>query len=251
VVFSATIDSPESDMKNFLILGLLAMFLFSVSAALSLWLQQAKQQQHDAAEKEKDKEKTPSPDKDKSAIDKSGQPKETIEPKPRPASKDTPASPLSEADLKRLRDTEAKLERRAAQIELVIRDIQTQRQRNEFLLQQVMAELKNLPAETSKLDAMLKDLNNRTVEYNALEDANITKLATMYEAMAPEAAAPILKEMSEKGRMDTAAKILVKMKERNSARILEALEPSLSSQLIERMLRIRSASTTPGPGKSP
>lgn len=237
-------------MKNFLILGLLAMFLFSVSAALSLWLQQAKQQQ-DAAEKEKDKEKTAPADKDKPALDKSGQPKETTEPKPRPASKDTPASPLSEADLKRLRDTEAKLERRAAQIELVIRDIQTQRERNEFLLQQVMAELKNLPAETSKLDAMLKDLNSRTVEYNALEDANITKLATMYEAMAPEAAAPILKEMSEKGRMDTAAKILAKMKERNSARILEALEPSLSSQLIERMLRIRSASAPPASGKSP
>ncbi|MCS6866415.1 MAG: hypothetical protein RMJ56_15570 [Gemmataceae bacterium] len=235
-------------MKNFLILGLLAMFLFSVSAALSLWLQQAKQQQETA---EKDKEKTPPPDKEKPALEKNGKPKEITEPKPPPATKEPPASPLSEADLKRLRDTEARLERRTAQIELVLRDLQTQRERNDYLLQQVMAELKNLPAETSKLDAMLKDLNNRTVEYNALEDANITKLATMYEAMAPEAAAPILKDMAEKGRMDTAAKILVKMKERNSARILESLEPSLGSQLIDRMLRLRTTPTAPGAAKTP
>ena len=44
-----------------------------------------------------------------------------------------------------------------------------------------------------------------------------------------------------------AAKILVKMKERNSARILEALEPALGAQLVERMLQLR----PPVPGKAP
>ncbi len=41
-------------MKNFLILGLLAVLLFSVSAGLSVWLNQSK---HQAEQKDKDKEK--------------------------------------------------------------------------------------------------------------------------------------------------------------------------------------------------
>ncbi len=52
----------------------------------------------------------------------------------------------------------------------------------------------------------LADLNKKTVEINSLEDVNIVKLATMYDALSPESAAQILKEMAEKGRMDTAAR---------------------------------------------
>lgn len=234
-------------MKNFLILGLLALLLFSISAAMSLWLNQSRQQAETAnAEKEKEKEK----DKDKEkAVAKKGEPKETTEPKT-PAKIDTPPTSGSESTAKKLGEREARLEDRAAKIELIMRDIQSQRESNETLMKQVAAELKNVSGETTKLDSLIKDLNKKSIEINSLEDANIGKLAAMYDSISAEAAAPILKEMAEKGRMDMAAKIMVKMKERNSARVLEAMEPALAAQLMERILRLRTATpptSTPAP----
>ncbi len=60
-------------MKNFLVLGVLALTLFSVSAALSVWLNQSKQ----PAETDKDKAKD---EKVTAKTPKGGDPKE--EPKP-------------------------------------------------------------------------------------------------------------------------------------------------------------------------
>jgi flagellar motility protein MotE (MotC chaperone) len=80
------------------------------------------------------------------------------------------------------------------------------------------------------------------VDFEAAEKKNVEKIATMYDAMAPEASAPILKEMAEKGRLEMAAKILVLMKERNAARVLEAMnDPALALQVLEKMRGLRAA----------
>jgi flagellar motility protein MotE (MotC chaperone) len=57
------------------------------------------------------------------------------------------------------------------------------------------------------------------VRLNAEESVNIKKLARTYAAMAPEGAAPIMKELEE----NTLTKILAVMKETESAPILEAM----------------------------
>jgi len=233
-------------MKNFLILGLLALLLFSISAALSLWLNQSKQT---TTEKEKEKEKAISKDA------KHGEVKDTNEPHPLPKADHAAPSSGSEATATMLRDREAKLERRAAQIDLVVRDIQSQREATEAKLQKVLNELKNVSKETNKLDALAADLKKQKVEFETAEKQNIEKMSKMYDAMTPEAAAPILKEMAERGRLDMAAKILVFMKERNAARVLEAMnDPALAIQVLDRMRGIRAASTSPlapPPGGAP
>jgi flagellar motility protein MotE (MotC chaperone) len=232
-------SASESAMKNFLILGLLALLLFSISASLSLWLQQQKQTAESAEkEKEKDKEKV------LAKSPKGGEPKETTEPRPSPKPEPPPGG--AEAKSKSLRDQEERIERRAAQVELVIRDIQTQREATESALHKVTNELKSVNTATTKLDALAEDLRRRQVDFEAAEKKNVEKIAAMYDAMTPEASAPILKEMAEKGRLDMAAKILVLMKERNAARVLEAMnDPALALQVLEKMRGIRAVSPPP------
>lgn len=235
-------------MKNFLILGLLAALLFTVSAALSVWLNQSKQTDAD-----KDKEK----DKDKVAAKApKSEPKESVEPKPAPKAEPLPSGPESSALL--VREREAKLERRAAQLELVVRDLQAQRESTDAALQAVMNELKKVSTETSKLDALAEDLKKKKVEFEAGEKKNIEKIAGMYDAMTPEAAAPILKQMADTGRLDMAAKILAQMKERNAARVLEAMgDPALALQVLEKVRDIRAknppaaATSPPAPAPAP
>jgi flagellar motility protein MotE (MotC chaperone) len=229
-------------MKNFLILGLLALLLFSVSAALSLWLNQAKQTDT-ASEKEKEKDK-------EKAVAKG--PKESGDaPKPAGSKAEGPPPPGPESSALVMRDRESKLALRAAQLDLVIRDLQSQRESTESALRQVMNELKNVSTETTRLDALAEDLRKKKVEFEAGEKKNIEKIAAMYDAMAPEAAAPILKQMADNGRLDMAAKILVQMKERNAARVLEAVgDPALALQILEKMRGIRAANP-PAPGAVP
>lgn len=228
-------------MKNFLVLGLLAALLFTVSAALSVWLNQSKH----AAEADKDKEK----DKVAAKGAKAGEPKETTEPKAAPKVEPPPPGPESAALI--VREREAKLDRRAAQLELVVRDLQSQREATEAALQAVLSEMKKVSNETSKLDALAEDLRRKKVEFEAGEKKNIEKIAAMYDAMTPEAAAPILKQMADTGKLEMAAKILVQMKERNAARVLEAMnDPALALQILEKMRGIRAAAAPP-PGAAP
>jgi flagellar motility protein MotE (MotC chaperone) len=226
-------------MKNLLILGLLALLLFSVSAALSLWLNQSKQTDT-TTEKDKDKDK-------EKAVGKG--PKESGDaPKPPGPKTEGPPPPGPESSALVIRDRESKLALRAAQLDLVIRDLQSQRESTESALRQVMNELKNVSTETTRLDALAEDLRKKKVEFEAGEKKNIEKIAAMYDAMTPEAAAPILKQMADNGRLEMAAKILVQMKERNAARVLEAVgDPALALQILEKMRGIRAANP-PAPG---
>jgi flagellar motility protein MotE (MotC chaperone) len=228
-------------MKNFLILGLLALFLFSVSAALSLWLNQSKQTDT-TAEKDKDKDK----DKDKGALKGS---KDTSEPKGIVPKTDNLPGALDSGAL--MREREEKLRYRMAQMDLVLRDLQVQRDATDATLAKVLSELKNVGSETARLDALAKDLKDKQLLVDAGEKKNIEKIATMYDAMSPESAAPTLKEMAEKGKLDMAAKILAQMKERNAARVLEAMnDPALAFQILNRMREIRGVAPL-GPPKGP
>lgn len=231
-------------MKNFLILGLLAALLFSVSAGLSIWLNQSKQPE--ATEKDKDK------DKAVAKGPKSDAPKESTE-VPKTAPKvDSPPPSGPESALIIVREREAKLKLRADQLELVVRDLQAQREATEAALAAVINEAKKVSTETSKLDALAEDLKKKKVEFEAGEKKNIEKMAAMYDAMTPEAAAPILKEMANSGRLEMGAKILVQMKERNAARVLEAMnDPSLALQYLEKMRGIRAPTTPPAGAPAP
>ncbi|MBA4065305.1 MAG: hypothetical protein C0501_16660 [Isosphaera sp.] len=212
-------------MKNFLILGLLALFLFSVSAALSLWLNQSRNAP-DPADKAAPKSRAPDP-------------KDPPEPKPLPKAEPPPPGADSAAILS---DREARLARRSAQVELVMKDIQSQRDAVEATLRQVNSELKAVAARTGELDGQAADLKKKLAEVELSEAKNIGEMAARYDTMAAESAAPIFRQMADSGQLDTAVKILARMKPRNAAQVLAALgDTALATQLTDRMLRLRTA----------
>lgn len=229
-------------MKNFLILGLLALTLFSVSAALSIWLNQSKQTEADKDKKEKD------PEKVTAKTSKGGDPRE----EPKPAGKvDLPPTGTEAArkDLLRQQDAAA---RRADRIDLVVRDLQTVREANESLLRQVTTELKLAAAEVAKAAAATatEATKPKAPPADLPDPKNLARMATAYEAMAPETAAALIKEMADKGQMDLAARVLAQMKERNVANVLGALnDPALGTELTGRVLKLKPASGgTPAKG---
>jgi flagellar motility protein MotE (MotC chaperone) len=221
-------------MKFFVQLGLAALVLFSLSAAMSVWLYQSTKPTEDtggekaAKKKERDPER---PDKE---------PTEAKTP-----AKTEPPSDRTDSALAALRDREVRLERRAAQMDIILRDLQAQRDAVDALLKQVAIELKAAAARNSELEAKASDLEKQKVDLTAAERKNIERIASMYDSMAPESAAPILRQMADSGRLDTAVKVLSQMKERQAARVLAELgDPALAAQLIDRMRVLKAQNTT-------
>lgn len=243
-------------MKNLLFLGVVALLLFSLSAALSLWLNQARQDVTTQAEKDKEsKELSKEPPKDSklaqpkpgAAGDLQKEPEKLSIPK-------LPAPQPGTVDAGVL-DQQAKLERKAVQISLVLADVQAQREATDALLKQVTAELKNA-AKAPEPEPNAARLQKEREEALKNERTNLIKLAAVYDAMTPEGAAPILKQMAESGtgKLEQAAQILVLMKERNSARLLEALgDVTLAAQLMDkvRQLKAQNAAAPAPPPAAP
>jgi len=228
-------------MKSLVQIAFVALLLFSVSAALSLWLNQSKQAAADPASEKTEKKNREGEKKND---------KEPGESKSTPKSEGVPASPVDMAAAAALRENESRLRRRAEQMEVVLRDLQSERERVESLLKQVNTELKLSTARNSEVESKSADLEKKKVELDAAEKKNIERIAGMYDAMAPESAAPILRQMADNGRLDTAVKVLYQMKERQAARVLAELgDPALAAQLIERLRALKSQ-VVPAAGKT-
>lgn len=223
-------------MKNFLVLGLLALTLFSVSAALSVWLNQSKQ----PAETEKDKDKGKD-EKVAAKTPKGGDPKE--EPKP-PGKVELPAKG-TEAGLKDALKLQDQANRRAEQVELVMRDLQTQREVNEALVRRVAEELKRATDEVTKAAAAIAAADAakpKQPEPELLDPKYLAKMATLLDAMEPAPASALVKEMVERGRLEVAARILLQMKGGKASAVLaEFKDPTLGEQILDKMTKLRPA----------
>ncbi|HEX4611428.1 MAG TPA: hypothetical protein VH092_24760 [Urbifossiella sp.] len=232
-------------MKFLVQVGLVAVTLFSVSAALSVWLYQSRLPQsadadHDKVQKAKGKE----PESERPA------PKES-EKTPRPVDLGPTPAGADQTALSVLRDREARADRRAAQVELVLRDLQFEREANETLLRQAATELKQAAAKAAEAATAPRpaDVEKLRAEAEAAEAKNIDRMSKLFDSMAPEAAAPILLQMANSGKLDTAARVLVQMKERQAARLLGELgDTNLAAQLLDRMRLLR---PLPGTGATP
>lgn len=234
-------------MKNLLFLGVIALLLFGLSAALSLWLNQTRTSP-DAAEDKK----ALKPDAPKGDAPKGGDQKTTTDPKDPPKSLLPPTGSLPGVDVAADQD---KLARKAVQISLVLQDVQQQREATDALLREVTTVLKTA-TKNAELDAKKIELDAKKNELSINEKANYEKLAKVYDAMSPEGAAPILKQMAESGpgKLEQAAQILALMKERNAANLLVAMsDPPLADQLMGKMrtLRALNAPATAPPPSTP
>jgi flagellar motility protein MotE (MotC chaperone) len=215
-------------MKYYLQLALVAVFLFSVSAALSLWLNQPKPTTEAKDEKPKkgatdDHAAEKDKDKEKSAL-----------PKVSPALGGHDTSPA--AATLAVREREDRLERRQAQMAMVMRDLESEQAAYDALVRRVTDEAKAAATRAAEPPPLAVVPKKETTLDALAEKKNIEQLARLYDAMTPEAAAPILRQMADSGKIDTAVRILASMKDRQAAQVLGAFgDTELAVQVTERV----------------
>lgn len=242
-------------MKNIIVLGVVAVVLFSVSAGLSLFLNTQKTDDTKTTEKEKEKEKKAKPTPDTEPP--------VVRPGVNSAAEDTSrlAAQLRE-QMGNVKERETKLETRNNQITLMLQDIRSEREVLDRLRQQISAELKLVSDKSADLDKKFAeleserknlakgnaDLSRTRTEYEKDERTNLGKMALLYDSMAPENAAKILQQLADTGKMDTAVKVLAQMKPAKASRVLaEMQDTTLSAQLMDKMKTLKPASATGTP----
>jgi flagellar motility protein MotE (MotC chaperone) len=254
-------------MKRFLLYGLTGTMLFAASATVSLWMQQ--QQVHPkTADGEKNEHASKSADKEPAGKGKHETAKadsaEELRPVVRPSGPPSPEDTVRLANslrdrMKAVREKEEQVNARQKQLEMIYQDIRTERNVLDELRKQVGDEMKALndrsasvERKVGELDTQrqaatktLADIQKRQMDIDGSERKNIDKMASMYDSMAPEAAARILQQLADNGKLDTAVKLLSQMKERQAAKVLaEFGDASLAAQLLEKMRSIKRPGTT-------
>lgn len=228
-------------LRSIIQLGLVALVLFAVSAALSVWLNQSKTAEAENKAKESAKE-TAAPKDDKAA--EKPAPKTTL-PKDDKGTETGPPGAMSD-----VRAREERLERRQAQMDLVLRDLRAEQDAVDALGRRVTAAVQEAAA--AAREAALAPPTAKLPDPNATDPDAIRRMAAMYDNMSAESAALILKQMADGGKLDTAVRILSQMQPRQSARVLAEIEPALAAQLLEKMKSLkRAAPATPGAALPP
>ena len=237
-------------MKTILTFGVMAVVLFSVAAGLSLYLNAPKIDESKDATKKKSKEK-----------DADGEADRPIVRAPVTSGADDAAknAVLYQAQVAGLTEREVKLDARRKQVELVLQDIRSEREELSRVRQQLAAELKLVADKSAELDKKFTsldeqrkllakgsaDLSKGRTDYEKDERTNLTKMAALYDGMAPETAAKILQQMADTGKMETAVKVLAQMKPAKASKVLSEMpDAALAAQLLEKMKGLK---TTPTP----
>jgi flagellar motility protein MotE (MotC chaperone) len=89
-------------------------------------------------------------------------------------------------------------------------------------------------------------MQGQLIEMDKAESANVQKIAEKINLMQPEAAAKLIQQLADTGKMDTAVKMLGDMKDRQAAKILsEMTDPGLAAQLVDKLKSLRPASAKP------
>lgn len=168
------------------------------------------------------------------------------------------------ARLSSVRDREEQLAARKKMIELIQEDIRGERAALDELRTQIKNELEalneavegiekqrgSLDDERQKISKNTQEMEARIVQLQKEEQDNLKKMSGMYNSMAPDVAARILQNLADTGKMDTAAKILGQMQERQAAKVLaELTDAGLAAQLVEKLKSIRRPSANPDGNK--
>lgn len=236
-------------MKNILIVGGVSLVLFSVSFALSVWLNASKLATAPTTKDEKEAKRKGDdhpPEKGKSEEDKGrgGEANKDLDSKsydsksPEPKLTTGPKDKVDQAELRRL------------QTEIILQDLRLQREEYEKRTKAFAAEVKAIEAAADANDARAKvlnqieqkakqkedDLKKRMLDVDKNELARIEQIALMMDKMDAAKAAEIVQYYADSGNVDTVAKILSKMKPGKAAEVLSAVtDPSLAPQLFDRM----------------
>ena len=134
-------------------------------------------------------------------------------------------------------EREAELAARQKQMELIRQDIRGERSAIDELRKQVNDEMKaadetlraaeqkqvELEQKRQNMAGEVKDMQSQLIEMDKAESANVQKIAEKIDLMQPDAAAKLIQQLADTGKMDTAVKMLADMKDRQAAKILSEM----------------------------
>jgi flagellar motility protein MotE (MotC chaperone) len=113
-------------------------------------------------------------------------------------------------------------------------------------VQEKLDQLERRTADSEKdrraVDVQKKDLERNILEMDSQEWTNLKQQIKTIEKMDPEAASIVLVQMVDSGKLDTAAKILSQMRDRQAAAIFAEIakqDTKLPAQLFERLLSLK------------
>jgi len=101
-----------------------------------------------------------------------------------------------------------------------------------FTLRESVAQEKNaLTQQLDTIQAAIAELEEEQIRYGEARSNSAQKLAKMFDAMKPAAAAPIFSSLD----LETALDILVRMKEKSAAKLLSAVDARLAAELSTKL----------------
>jgi flagellar motility protein MotE (MotC chaperone) len=253
-------------MKKMLVLGVLALVLFGASATLSWYLKKSRDAAQVAGLGELGGSGDAPAKKETNGLHiapaKQGT-RESIASETRPAVRppyDGQAESAAQLYLnlarqqEALRSREEQLATRQKNVDLIFSDIRSERGTLDELRKQVMTEVRlldeklaefeqkagDLAAKAQETDKASRALEDSRVKYGEQEEEKVKQLAGLFDAMAPENAARSLLSMADSGSLDTAAKILSQMKERQAAKVLnEFQDQAVANQIFQKITMLK------------
>ena len=159
-----------------------------------------------------------------------------------------------------VRERKAQLAARQKQMELIRQDIRGERSAIDELRKQVNDEMKaddetlraaeqkqvELEQKRQNMAGEVKDMQSRLIQMDKAESVNVQKIAGKIDLMQPDAAAKLIQQLADTGKMDTAVKMLADMKDRQAAKILsEMTDLGLAAQLVDKLKSLRPPSAGP------
>jgi hypothetical protein len=235
-------------MKSIIGMFLAAVLLFTLSAAVSLYISSLRRPTDPASESGKEKEAKA---REKTVTT----PPAIVEPQP-PKSAEEAAALLA-----RVRDRQIEVQRREEEarkqeqrLQLMMDDLKGERVVIDNLRKQFSDEMKKINEKQEDLvrrsrgleeqkaaaKRLLDEMKSRQVEFEKGEAKNIDKIASTLESVPPEKGAQIIKQMADNGQIDTAVKLLSQMQGRRAANILaELTDVALAAQLIDKLRGVK------------
>ncbi len=250
-------------MKNIVIICVLAVLLFALSAALSLYLTPRNKADDEHAAPRPAPERRAERKKVDEQPDEPKRPAATAESPPAapPATKTDEVANLLDRLRQRFNDLqrrEEEIQKQEQRLQLVMDDIRGERGVIDGFRAQLSAELKqldkkregisrgarNLEEQKKAAEALLAEMKKREIEYDRNETKNLGRMATISDSMPPDKAARVLEELANSGQLETAVKLLGEMKERRAAAVLaEVRDVTLAAQLLKGLRDLK----RPGP----
>ena len=99
-----------------------------------------------------------------------------------------------------------------------------------------------------KADAQMEEVRRAIFDLNPVESKNLKQVAGLLDKMPPEASAQVVQQMVDKGKLDTAAAVLVSMRDRQAAGLLGEItkeDPGIAMQLFERIRYLKTGAASP------